>query len=212
MNGTSPASAGKSLQASTALKRWCFLLFALFAVSCQPKAPVSELYVIAQVPDWQLISQEGKPFSSNDLRGKVYLANFVFSRCPSVCPKMLQDTVKIQERLKNTKGVAIVTFTVEPSFDTPAVLAKLAADYKADTSVWTFLTHEDGDMLFKLYRDGYKVNVAPAQPAKDLYDIAHSEKVVLVDQLGQIRGYYGFEQEKIDQLLVDVQHLVENRP
>ena len=211
MDRFSLASAAVVLSASTPLERWGFLLLFL-ALSCQPKAPVSELYIIAQVPDWQLVSQEGKPFGSTDLRGKVYLANFVFSRCPSVCPKMLQDTAKIQERLKDVKDVAIVTFTVDPTFDTPAILTKVAADYKANTQVWTFLTHTDADMLFKLYRDGYKINVSPAQPAKDLYDIAHSEKVVLVDQLGQIRGYYGYEQEKIDQLLVDTQHLVENEP
>lgn len=200
------------LSAGTQLKRWCFLLLVLLSASCQPKAPVSELYVIAQVPDWQLVAQDGKAFSSNDLRGKVYLANFVFSRCPSVCPKMLQDTTKIQDRLKDLSDVAIVTFTVDPAFDTPAILAKVAADYKANTQVWTFLTHTDADMLFKLYRDGYKINVSPAQPANDLYDIAHSEKVVLVDQLGQIRGYYGYEPEKITQLMVDARHLVENRP
>ena len=197
------------LQASDPLKLWGFLLL-LFALSCRPTPPTSELYVIAQVPDWQLKNQEGKDFGSDDLRGKVYLANFVFSRCPSVCPKMLQETAKIQERLKSIDGLAILSFTVDPDYDTPEILAKVAAKYGANRAMWSFVTHGNKDALFTLYRDGYKINVSPAQPAKDLFDIAHSEKMVLVDQLGQIRGYYGYEKEKINQLIVDATYLARN--
>jgi len=210
MNSNIQASTGSVLSMSILLKRGCFLLLALFFISCQPKPPTSELYVIAQVPDWQLKNQDAKSFGSADLAGKVYIANFIFSRCPSVCPKMLLDTAKIQERLKEDKGIALVTFTVEPQFDTPEVLTKLAAKYGADTQVWSFITHEDKEALFKLYRDGYKVNVSDAQPAQDLYDIAHSEKMVLVDKKGQIRGYYGYEPEKVEQLIIDARHLVED--
>jgi protein SCO1/2 len=203
------ASVGNELHASNLLKRWGFLLL-LLGLSCQPKPPTSELHVIAQVPDWQLRNQDGKDFGSNDLRGKVYLANFVFSRCPSVCPKMLQDTAKIQERLKDQDGLAILSFTVDPDYDTPEILAKLATHYGANKAVWSFVTHADKDALFALYRDGYKINAAPAQPPRDLYDIAHSEKLVLVDQAGQIRGYYGYEKETIDQLIVDATYLAKN--
>jgi protein SCO1 len=209
MNRPPLASVGCVLQASDLLKRWGFLLLFL-ALSCQPKPPISELYVIAQVPDWQLKNQEGKDFGSNDLRGKVYLANFVFSRCPSVCPKMLQETAKIQERLKSVDGLAILSFTVDPDYDTPEILAKVATQYGANRAVWSFITHGDKDGLFTLYRDGYKINVSPAQPAKELFDIAHSERMVLVDQVGQVRGYYGYEKEKIDQLIIDATYLAKN--
>lgn len=209
MNRPSLASAGSAFQTSALLKRWGFLVLFL-ALSCQPKPPISELYVIAQVPDWQLKNQSGAEFGSNDLRGKVYLANFVFSRCPSVCPKMLQGTSKIQDRLKGVGGVALVSFTVDPDYDTPEVLSKLATQYGAIPAVWSFLTHGDKESLLKLYRDGFKINVSPAQPVKDLYDIAHSEKMVLVDQIGQIRGYYGYEEATIDQLIIDATYLAKN--
>jgi protein SCO1 len=125
-----------------------------------------------------LKNQDGNDFGSNDLRGKVYLANFVFSRCPSVCPKMLQDTAKIQERLKDVENIAILSFTVDPDYDTPEILAKVATQYGANRAVWNFLTHGD--------------------------------KMVLVDQVGQVRGYYGYEKEKIEQLIIDATYLAQN--
>lgn len=173
-----------------------------------------ELPVIAQVPEYELISENGTPFGSKDLKGKVYLANFVFSRCPSICPKMMADLEKIQKRVRGTgHKVSIVTFTVDPDFDKPKVLFDLARKHKANPHVWTFLTGNDKDAMFNLYRDGFKVGVEqPANMAPEsLFDIAHSEKIVLVDGKGQVRGYYPFEEHRINQLMIDVGLLI-NRP
>ncbi len=169
-----------------------------------------ELPVLAQVPDFELLSENNTPFGSKDLKGRVYLANFVFSRCPTACPKMLTELEKIQKRVRGTgKKVAMVTFTVDPEFDTPQVLFKLARDRKANPHVWTFLTGPNKDDLFKLYRDGFKVGVE--KDPKNLFDIAHSEKIVLVDSDNRVRGYYAFEEHSINQLMIDVGLLI-NRP
>ena len=169
-----------------------------------------ELPVIAQVPEFELISENGQRFGSKDLKGKVYLANFVFSRCPTVCPKMLGELEKIQKRIRGTgHKVSIVTFTVDPDFDNEKVLFDLARKHKANPYAWTFLTGNDKEAMFKLYRDGFKVGVE--QNAKDLMEIAHTEKIVLVDDAGGIRGYYPFEENKINQLMIDVGLLI-NRP
>lgn len=169
-----------------------------------------ELPIIAQVPQYELISENGQRFGSRDLQGKVYLANFVFSRCPSVCPKILGELEKIQKRVRGTgHKVSIVTFTVDPDFDNEKVLFDLARKRKANPYVWTFLTGSDKEAMFKLYRDGFKVGVE--QSPKNLFDIAHSEKIVLVDQNNRVRGYYGFEENNINQLMIDVGLLI-NRP
>lgn len=169
-----------------------------------------ELAVIAQVPEFEMISENGQRFGSKDLKGSTYLANFIFSRCPSACPKMLLDLQKVQKRIKGTgRKVRIVSFTVDPLFDNEKVLFDLARKYDANPHVWTFLTKDNEEELFSLYRDGFKVGVE--QVPQDLFDIAHSEKIILVDDLGQIRGYYSFDDNSINQLMIDVGLLI-NRP
>lgn len=169
-----------------------------------------ELPVIAQVPRFELISENGQRFGSDDLKDRIYLANFVFARCPSVCPKMLAELEKIQKRVRGTgKKVAIVTFTVDPENDNETVLFKLARKHQANPYIWTFLTGTNKDELFKLYRDGFKVGVE--HNPKNLIDIAHSEKIVLVDGSNRVRGYYAFNDNSINQLMIDVGLLI-NRP
>lgn len=169
-----------------------------------------ELPIIAHVPEYELISENGQRFGSKDLKDKIYLANFVFSRCPSVCPKMLGELEKVQKRVRGTgQKVAIVTFTVDPEFDNETVLFNLARKHKANPFTWTFLTGSDKEAMFKLYRDGFKVGVE--QNPQNLFDIAHSEKIVLVDGQNRVRGYYAFEENSINQLMIDVGLLI-NRP
>jgi len=194
---------------------WFWVFFLLFGFSFPIYKSMNRvlpppLPVVAKVPEFELISENGQRFGSKDLKGKVYLAQFVFSRCPSVCPKMLTEMEKIQKRVRGTgHKVALVTFTVDPEFDNESVLFQLARKHKANPYVWTFLTGSNKDDLFKLYRDGFKVGVE--QNPKNLFDIAHSEKIVLVDGENQVRGYYSFDQNSINQLMIDV-GLIINRP
>lgn len=193
-------------------KVWAFLVLLVVAIgvwfSIYSIPQSARLPVIAQVPEWTLINEAGRPFGSRDLVGKVYLANFVFSRCPSVCPKMLKDTVELQKKLEplGTK-VALTSFTVDPDFDQPAVLAKVARDYQANPKVWSFLTSEDKAGLLKLYNEGFKIGVSEARPIGDLFDIAHSERIVLVDQESRIRGFYSYTPESLQQLVADATEL-----
>jgi protein SCO1/2 len=172
-----------------------------------------ELPIITTLPQFRLTSENNTPFGSVDLKGRVYMANFIFTRCPSVCPKMMEEMAQIQKRVRGTgQKVALVTFTVDPEHDTPEVLFDKAREtYKANPHMWSFLTSSDKEALFKLYRDGFLVNVADREPLKDLYDIAHSEKIVLVDQIGRVRGYYNYDKDSVNQLMIDVGLLI-NRP
>jgi protein SCO1 len=213
---TTPEHVRESNSIEKLVRRKSFwLLFLLFGFSFPIYKSLNrtlppELPVIAQVPQFELISENGQRFGSKDLEGKIYLANFVFSRCPTVCPKMLMDLEKIQKRIRGTgKKVAIVTFTVDPEHDDERVLFDLARKHKANPFTWTFLTGSDKEAMFNLYRDGFKVGVE--ENPQNLFDIAHSEKIVLVDGENRVRGYYAFEENSINQLMIDVGLLI-NRP
>lgn len=195
--------------------RWFWILFILWGFSypiyrSMNRTLPPDLPVIAQVPEFELISENGQRFGSKDLKGRIYLANFVFARCPTVCPKMLGDLEKIQKRIRGTgKKVAIVSFTVDPEHDNEKVLFDLARKHKANPHVWTFLTGSNKEAMFELYRDGFKVGVE--QNPQDMFDIAHTEKIVLVDADSRVRGYYSFETNDVNKLMIDVGLLI-NRP
>ncbi len=216
MSTLSSTPIGGIMNGST--KRWwgwgsvlaCLLVLGYSSYRLLTKPQISDLTVIARLPAWELLDQEGQPFGSQHLAGKVYLANFIFSRCPSVCPKMLAATAKMQQALGGEANIRLVTFTVDPLFDTPVVLKAVAQKYQTSYGPWTFLTFGNEETLFKLYGEGFKISVAPGKPATDLFDIAHSEKVVLVDQQGQIRGYYGQDPQAQEQAMIDARYLAAN--
>jgi len=158
--------------------------------------------VYYQLPDFKLTNQFGESFGSNNLKGKVYIASFIFTSCPTTCSMIMNTGLNIQNRIKNLKSVAsLVTFTVDPENDTPKVLEKYAKKWRANPQNWSFLTG-DKAAVSSLLIDGFKVPVSP-QITNDVFDIAHSEKFVLVDQKGRIRGYYSNSEEDLDKLVRD---------
>jgi protein SCO1/2 len=176
------------------------------------------LPVYYKVPDFVLTNEFNKPFGGKDLIGKYYIANFMFTSCPSTCPALMEKMDIIQKRIRGlgTKA-AIVTFTVDPKNDTPEVLFKFARKRHANPYIWNFLTGSESD-LKKIVIDGFKVPMGNKEAVQKkledkaitLYDIAHSEKVVLVDDRGLVRGYYGTDKIEMDRLMIDVGLLVNN--
>lgn len=172
-----------------------------------------ELPKLYQVPTFSLINEFNKPFGSNELNGKVYIANFMFTACPTTCPALMEKMQLVQKRIRGVgHQAALITITVDPEFDTPKVLHKFARDLHANPFVWNFLTGENADIK-NLLMEGFKVPMGDGkQPIKGmvdgkevtLFDIVHSEKLVLVDQDGWVRGYYGTDNQSIDRLMVDL--------
>jgi protein SCO1 len=187
---------------------FCFLLF-----SCtKTPEPIIEnsLPSIGVIPDFLVTNQRGEDFGKRNLKGRAAIVNFIFSRCPSVCPEMLKQTSELHLELKNYGlSLMFVTFTVDPDHDTPIVLRKLAESYSADQERWAFLTSPNKEMLMKLFKEGFKVGVSEPMIAKDLFDIAHSEKMVLVDKKGHIRGYYSYEAESLKTLKADLAQVMQ---
>lgn len=196
---------------------WFWVAFLIFGFSYPVYRSIyrtlpPELPIIATVPEFQLINENGQRFGSKDLRGRIYMANFAFSRCPTVCPKMLHETEKIQKRVRGLgQKVALITFTVDPEYDNEKVLFELARKNGANPYVWSFLTgsNKNGE-LFKLFREGFKVGVENDGP-ENLMSIAHTEKIVLVDTESRIRGFYNYDAHSVNKLMIDVGLLI-NRP
>ncbi len=182
------------------------LLFVLSSCVEKKSEPVIEsLPVISTLPDFLFTNQRGEDFGPRNLKGRVFLSNFIFTRCPSVCPVMLDKTAKLLVELKDY-GIAVVfvTFTVDPDHDTVAVLRKKAEELKADPERWVFLTHTDKSVMMNLFKEGFKVGVSEPMIAQDLFDIAHTEKIVLTDKQGRVRGYYGYDDVSIALLKKDL--------
>ena len=176
------------------------------------------LPVLYQVPEFSFTNEFNKKFGTKDLIGKYYIANFMFTSCPTTCPALMEKMDIIQNRIRGlgTKA-AIVTFTVDPKTDTPETLYKYARKRKTNPYIWNFLTGTETD-LRKIIIEGFKVPMGNKEAIErkvntetvTLMDIAHSEKVVLVDDKGQIRGYYSTDKENMNHLMIDLGLLVNN--
>lgn len=169
-----------------------------------PKPPELRL----PLPAFQLVSHRGQPFSLADLRGKVWVADFVFTSCPTVCPKLTKRMQEIQHRTRNLgDAFHLVTFTVDPENDTPERLAAYAAAHKASTRRWTFLTGSLGDLETTVVK-GFKIAMGREETSPGIFEIFHGERLVLVDAEGAVRGYYEADDEGIERLLRDIGLLV----
>jgi len=151
--------------------------------------PGSSIY--GEIPSFSLIDQTGKACTNADLRGKVWVANFIFTRCTGTCPVQTANMAKLQEKLQSNvvaSGMRLVSISVEPDYDSPQVLTQYARRFNADPSKWKFLTG-DRAAVWKLSKEGFRLPVAD-NPSDEGMPILHDSKVVLVDRMGRIRGYF----------------------
>jgi protein SCO1/2 len=165
--------------------------------------------VVVTLPSFSLMSEKGVPFGSTELRGKVWIASFMFTSCPTVCPKLMERMAEIQHRTRNAgTGVHLVTISVDPENDTPERLALYARRFKASPYRWTFLTGEQ-KALEETVVKGFKL--AMGRDVESAMQIFHSERFVLVDAEGRVRGYYDADKPGVDKLLRDVNYLINVR-
>ena len=178
-----------------------------------------ELPKYYQVPRFELTNEFGHSFGSKNLEGKIYLASFAFTTCPTICPGLMEELKVIQKRVRGLGDkIAIVTFTVDPENDTPEVLHKYARSMRANPHIWSFLTGEPKQMK-SLLVEGYRVPMGEIEEFVgkvdgnnvSLMDIAHTGKILLVDKDAYVRGYYSTEQTSVDQLMIDVGLLANRR-
>ncbi len=161
------------------------------------------LPVLGQVQDFALTRQDGGPLTRQDLLGKPWVASFTFTRCPAICPRMNAELQRV-DRVA-AREVRLVSFSVDPVHDTPAILAAQAQSLGASAR-WFFLTGPE-PTIHALTQNSFKLAVVPATADAPL---VHSTHLVLVDAAGAIRGYYeAFAPGSIDRLLQDLERLLQ---
>jgi len=160
-------------------------------------------------PGFQLTNQNGQPFGSAELAGKIWIADFIYTTCPGPCPMISSRMSELQKPLEKT-DVRLVSFSVDPQKDIPEVLRRYAEKLQAEPGRWDFLTGPKS-AIYKISHDGFRLAVSDGSDAQGIP--VHSTRIVLVDRHGQIRGYYdATEPEAITKLLADTNHLLREQP
>lgn len=170
----------------------------------ESKQGVSKNHKIA---DFSLIDQNGENFTTKDLEGKYYVTDFFFTTCPTICPDMSSQLVRVQNAYKDNADFMIVSHSVTPEIDTPKVLLEYGKRYEADFNKWVFLTG-DKKQIYDLARKSYFAATTEGDGGPD--DFIHTENFVLVDKEKRIRGFYdGTDAESVDQLITDIEILAQ---
>jgi protein SCO1/2 len=156
------------------------------------KNPLEGLKVFGTVPDFSLIERSGHPVTLADLKGKIWIANFIYTNCPDTCPIQSAQMKELQDEFKNEKDVRLISITVDPERDTPKVLVEYANRFSANPERWLFLTGAK-EAIYHLAQEGFRLGAAeiPHEKRPPLGAThTHSPRFVLVDRQAEIRGYY----------------------
>lgn len=164
------------------------------------------------VPEFSLTERSGKMVNLTGLRGKVWIADFIYTSCTDTCPLQSAAMAKLQKRWSSERDLRLVSFSVDPERDTPQVLTRYAKHFKADADRWLFLTGNKQQLL-RLVQEGFHLSAAPADDAAANEDvILHSSRFVLIDRAARIRGYYdGLDAAALQRMNRDVLSLLSDR-
>ena len=161
-------------------------------------------YDFGPVPDFQLLDQDEKTFRKADMTGKPAVVDFIFTRCLNICPKLTASMAELQEKIPGDEAL-FVSFSVDPENDRPEVLQEYAQRFSADQSRWRFLTGELDQL--KPIMEGFQIAYKVLDEKDGVPDILHSQKFILVDSQGHIRGFYRTDPEGVEFLLKDLKSL-----
>lgn len=157
----------------------------------QKNIPGDKLEDFGLVGDFSFLERSGSQFSQDNLKDKVWLASFVFTRCTGPCPQVCATLARLQEKLKDVPDFRIVTFTVDPERDNPMELNLYAENFRAIPGRWFFLTGKE-ETLHQLIREKFRLAVGRNAPdqSKPGNEFIHSPRIALIDKSGHIRGYF----------------------
>ena len=187
---------------------WLFITFGviILVVSLRrPEKKKDELPVLGELIDFRLTDQNGNEFGKQDMYGKVWVADFIFTTCAGPCPVMSGQFTELQSRFANASDLNLLSISVNPDYDTPEILHEYGKRYGANYDKWYFITGEK-EAIHKLAVDGFKIGSIEDR-------IFHSTRFILLDEKARIRGYYiSSEFEEMQQLWHDVELLAEVTP
>lgn len=162
------------------------------------------------IPDFSLTNQNGKTITQKDYKDKIYIADFFFTTCPSICPKMTANMEVLQEKILKYGDVKLLSHTVTPEIDSVPVLKAYALGHHVKDSIWNLVTGPK-KQIYELARKSYLAAKSTGDGGK--YDMIHTENFVLIDKQKRIRGFYdGTNPEEINKLLHDLEILRNEKP
>src|SRR5207253_1581882 len=156
-----------------------------------------DLPMLGELPAFSLLAEDGKPFGKQDLLGRVWIADFVFTSCSDACPRLQAKMKQIQDRLipaEQGGNIGLLSISVDPERDTPEKLKRYGETFGARAGLWRSLTGDQQEVERTVVR-GFHTAMARvpregADPHVAAFEIMHGERLVLVDRMGRIRGYY----------------------
>jgi protein SCO1/2 len=206
------------------MKKLLLLPLIALAISCgapsEKTSEVAELPILGEryvddnqdtvyhsIADFAFVNQVGDTIRKEDMAGKIYVADFFFTTCPTICPVMKKEMLRVYEQFKGEPNFRILSHSIDPSHDTQAVLKDYAEKLGVqDATTWNFLTG-DQEKIFEIGQTSYLTTTM----ADDMEPggFLHSGAFLLVDQQGRIRGVYdGTKTEQVDRLLADIPKLL----
>ena len=198
--------------------KWFYAILTLFVliVSCkQEEGPLPILgfeskgengeVIYHTIRDWTYTNQDSVEVSNKDLKENIYVTDFFFTSCPSICPRVTKEMLRLYEAFKDEDRVKLVSFTIDPKRDTPSRLTRYAGNLKVDTKKWWFLTG-DKDFTYELANDYFNVAMEDEE-APGGFD--HSGKLILVDQNGHVRSFSeGTDPKETPKMIRDIKRLL----
>lgn len=163
------------------------------------------------VPGFRLTNQDGGITDSTTVKGKIHVASFFFTRCGTICPKISSQLTRVQDVFRDKPDIIFLSFSVDPEHDKPEQLKAYAKRYEAIPGKWYFLTG-DKAQIYTLAQHGYFLPVVDhgVSYGKPDETFIHSEKLVLVDKAGNIRGFYdGTDKKDVDRLILEMRVLID---
>ncbi|WP_296618538.1 SCO family protein [Marivirga sp.] len=158
------------------------------------------------IPDYKLVNQDSNWVTPETFEGKVYVADFFFTSCPTICPTMKKEMLRVYEAYKENDEVAIISHTIDPEYDTVALLKDFAEKLDVEAPKWHFVTGEKED-IYELGQKGYMVTAM--EDENEVGGFLHSGAFLLVDKERKIRGVYdGTRSEEVDKLITDIELLL----
>lgn len=193
-----------------------FILLLLALAACSEKSQDLPVYgmrhldaqgdtVYHQIGEFSFVNQDSQAITQATFAGKVYVADFFFTTCPSICPPMTGQKLRVHEKFKGNPNVMLLSHTVDPQRDSVQALKAFAERVGAGPG-WHFATGQQ-EYMHRIAVERYLMAVGEDKEAAGGF--VHSDKLVLIDQQGRIRGFYsGTDKVRVDQLMADIERLL----
>lgn len=160
--------------------------------------------VYHQIPDFAFVNQDGDTLTQDFFKGKIYVSDFFFTSCPTICPVMKTQMLRIHEKFKDQSGLAILSHTIDPRHDSVAVLKEYKEKLGVKSDQWQFVTGEQ-QKIYEIAQKSYMVSALEDTTAVEEGGFIHSGAFVLVDQNRYIRGVYdGTKEKEVNKLIKDI--------